>query len=481
MNWFQSLQAAISYIEKNILNDISIEKIAENSYSSSANFQRIFSIITGMTIGDYIRNRRLTLAGEELYKTKEKIIDVAMKYKYETAESFTKAFLRFHGVTPSEGRRNNSKLKHFFPLSINIDVRGGFNINRKFISNVPVIHYDGNNAGFYITLLTAALQSLGEECDRAKLTALSGIGNRFCWEDGKWVFGNELLDSINEMPFETESRILNAIGWKAKYITVQRDSEGNNMNIDRTQIRRDFIESIDKGFPVIARYVEHPDCNINLFFGYEEDGQKVICYPYNNGFEPGVSMPTDNKTPVAKDNWEDNIAGYILFQGKEETASVRNAALSAFKWISKHARRTTEINGKLVGFAAWESYLYHLEQDDFTKLSFEEVKRRFFIYCDGLCQIYERNQALDYFRLLAEQFPEWRDELETAYIKLKACADYGGYLWKHGFTFDDNGFEKFRIPEARKMLADAGREALQNDIKAVEHFEKILQKEKQNV
>ena len=355
-------------------------------------------------------------------------------------------------------------------------------MQRRLISNVPVIHYDGNNAGFFTNLLTGALQSLGEECDRAKLTALSGAGNRFCWKDGEWVYGNELPESINEMPFETESRILNAIGWKAKYITVQRDSGGNYMNIESAQIRRDFVEALDKGFPVIARYVEHADCNLNLFFGYEEDGRKVICYPYNNNFESGVteaprSLPTDFETPVAEDNWEDNIVGYILFQEKEETASERNTPLSAFKWISKHARRTTEINGKLVGFAAWESYLYHLEHDDFTELSFEDVRGRFGIYCDGLCQIYERNQALPYYRALSEKFLEWREELTMATDALEQCANYGGFLWTQGFTFDENGFEKFRDPAARKILADEGRKAMQKDMEAVEQFEKILKKE----
>ena len=81
---------------------------------------------------------------------------------------------------------------------------------------------------------------------------------------------------------------------------------------------------------------------------------------------------------------------------------------------------------------------------------------------------------MPYYRLLAENFPEWQKALNTAISALDVCADYGGFLWIQGFTFDSAGFEKFRQAEARKALADAGREAMQNDIVAVEQFEAIL-------
>jgi len=350
-------------------------------------------------------------------------------------------------------------------------------MNSKLIPNVPVIRYDGNNAGMVNTLLAAALRGAGEEHDKAKLTALSGAGNRFCWRDGVWQVGCEMPAAINETPYETERRVLDAIGWKAKYIAVERDGEGNCVNTDPAQIRRDFVESIDKGFSVIAYLVKQPDCTLNLFFGYEDGGQKVICYDYLKDLRHGT--PTNNETPVAVDDWEGNIAGYILFQGKEETASERNTALSAFKWVSEHARRATEVNGNLVGHAAWESYLRMLERDDFSELSKEDVKRRLGIYCDGLCQIWERNQALDYYRSLAEKFPEWRAELNIAIAALGACASYGGFLWTEGHSFDDAGIGKFRDPAKRKVLADAGRVALLNDMEAMKQFEKILKKEQQ--
>lgn len=89
MNWIQGIQRAIDYVEANITEEIDFEEVAKQAYSSSFHFQRVFGILCGFSLGDYIRMRRLSLAGEELSKGNAKIIDIAMKYGYDTPESFS--------------------------------------------------------------------------------------------------------------------------------------------------------------------------------------------------------------------------------------------------------------------------------------------------------------------------------------------------------------------------------------------------------
>lgn len=108
MDWVQSLQKAINFMEEHILEDLTPEQIAKSVYSSSAHFQRIFTMITGITIGEYIRCRRLTLAANELIHSHDKVLNIAVKYHYDTAGSFTKAFTRFHGLTPSEAKKSGN-------------------------------------------------------------------------------------------------------------------------------------------------------------------------------------------------------------------------------------------------------------------------------------------------------------------------------------------------------------------------------------
>lgn len=124
MDWIQGLQRALDYIEENITEPIDYAEAAKKAYSSSFHFQRVFSTICGYTLGDYIRFRRLSLAGSELAAENVKVIDVALKYGYDTPESFSRAFTRFHGVTPSEAK-NGAVLKSFSKLSVKLILNGG--------------------------------------------------------------------------------------------------------------------------------------------------------------------------------------------------------------------------------------------------------------------------------------------------------------------------------------------------------------------
>ena len=125
MEWVRSLNKAIDYIEDNLLSELTCEGIAAQVYISIYHFQRVFSLLTGMTVGEYIRNRRLSLAGQELIMSNVKVIDVALKYGYDTPESFAKAFSRFHGVTPNQAKMEGSNLKSFNRLVIKIRLEGG--------------------------------------------------------------------------------------------------------------------------------------------------------------------------------------------------------------------------------------------------------------------------------------------------------------------------------------------------------------------
>ena len=133
MDWITGIQNAINYIEEHLTEEIDYEIVAKEASCSSFYLQRIFSILCGMTLGDYIRNRRLTLAGNELSAADDKVIDIALKYGYESPESFTRAFSRFHGVTPSIAKKDGSKLKSFSRLSVKITLSGGNIMDYKII------------------------------------------------------------------------------------------------------------------------------------------------------------------------------------------------------------------------------------------------------------------------------------------------------------------------------------------------------------
>lgn len=132
MNWCESISRAINYIENNLTNDITIQDIANHLCISSFYFQKGFSMLCGYSISEYIRNRKLSLAGYELLHTDNKVIDIALKYGYDSPDSFTKAFTRFHGSTPTEVRKGG-KIKKFAPLKINLVLKGGYIMEYKIV------------------------------------------------------------------------------------------------------------------------------------------------------------------------------------------------------------------------------------------------------------------------------------------------------------------------------------------------------------
>lgn len=125
MDWIKGIQRALDYVEAHITEPIDFEETAKRAYSSSFHFQRVFSILCGFTLGDYIRMRRLSLAGNELASSELKVIDAALKYGYDSPESFSRAFARFHGISPSLARQNGSALKSFTALSVKLTLDGG--------------------------------------------------------------------------------------------------------------------------------------------------------------------------------------------------------------------------------------------------------------------------------------------------------------------------------------------------------------------
>lgn len=128
MEWIAGIQRAIDYVEEHLTEEIDYEAVAREAYSSPFHFQRVFSILCGFTLGEYIRMRRLSLAAADLAHTDEKIIDIAMKYGYDTPESFSRAFTRFHGITPTNAKHGEN-IKSFSRISVKLILAGGSIMN----------------------------------------------------------------------------------------------------------------------------------------------------------------------------------------------------------------------------------------------------------------------------------------------------------------------------------------------------------------
>ena len=135
--WIEGMQASIDYIEENLTEPLEIGAVAGTAGLSPFYYQRIFGALCGMTVGEYIRARRMTLAARELAGTDLKVIDAAMQYGYDSPDSFARAFQRFHGITPSAAKEPGAQLKSFAPLHIKISLEGGIMLDYRISEKAP--------------------------------------------------------------------------------------------------------------------------------------------------------------------------------------------------------------------------------------------------------------------------------------------------------------------------------------------------------
>lgn len=129
----EGLQRSIDYIEQNLAGSLEIREISKVAAISTFYYQRLFVALCGMTVGDYIRSRRMTLAAQDLSAGNKKVIDVALKYGYSSPDSFSKAFTRFHGVSPSKAGRSGAQLRSFSPMHIRVSMEGGETLSYRIV------------------------------------------------------------------------------------------------------------------------------------------------------------------------------------------------------------------------------------------------------------------------------------------------------------------------------------------------------------
>lgn len=124
MEWIERLNSAINYIEENLTDEIDFDEISKIALCSSYHFQRMFAYMADVPLSEYIRRRKMSRAAVDLQDENNKVIDVSLKYGYDSPTAFNRAFQRIHGIPPSEVRRSRSSLKAYPPISFKISIKG---------------------------------------------------------------------------------------------------------------------------------------------------------------------------------------------------------------------------------------------------------------------------------------------------------------------------------------------------------------------
>ena len=444
MDWIQSVQRALNYIEANMLDeDLNIETVAKQAYSSGANFQRVFGIIAGVTIADYIRCRRLTLAGRELAESGVRVIDAALKYGYDTPDSFAKAFARFHGITPSEAKNNPKNLKCFSPIFLRIEIRGGFNVSTKLISNLTPIanswqgeNYHFNGAARYV------MGCLGEMA-LADYSLIAGItGDTFTQF---YPLGDNGYKSDSASGYYLGLQKIDIVFDKLGYASETFSEREFQTNYD--YYIKKITASIDRGVPVIW----HRRGPTAAIVGYETDGGAFL---YLDGLNKEQTKP--ERLVLDEECFKDDRidgCGWTIVNKKIRDVSLkeiyRNAILNLPKLL------TMKSNDFVFGAGAFREWANDIENGAFNKMSPDEFAGEYFNY-----EIYVVNAATNSGG--CQSFLEKAQELNPDFTFLKDVRKQyriTNYLWNGGHWIKDVHTPEER-EEMRRLYGDENLETL---------------------
>lgn len=141
MDMLDGLNKAMDYIEGQLCGEVDLARAAQLACVSADSFGRFFSYMTGMTLTEYIRRRRLTLAADELRGGECKVIDLAVKYGYDNPDAFTRAFVKQHGITPSAYQKNGGRVKVYPPASFQIKIKGASEMDMRIMEMPQTVVY----------------------------------------------------------------------------------------------------------------------------------------------------------------------------------------------------------------------------------------------------------------------------------------------------------------------------------------------------
>lgn len=175
MDWLDKMNAAMEYIEDHLRDDIDYFEVARVARCSEYHFRRMFPFMTGVTLSEYIRRRRLSLAASELFNRNLSVADFAKKYGYNSPDAFTRAFKHWHGITPSEVQKGGQSIKAYPQMTFHMSIKGGIEMKHRIIEKeaftivgimkrVPII-FEGDNpeiAGMWKSLSQNTIQKLKE-------------------------------------------------------------------------------------------------------------------------------------------------------------------------------------------------------------------------------------------------------------------------------------------------------------------------------
>ena len=406
--WVGKIEQAIKYIEANLFGQLNAESVGRAINYAPSSFSNLFSALTGYSVGEYIRFRRLSRAAELLVGEGATVTALALECGYETTEAFSKAFKNLFGCAPSQYAQSEHKHRRFSPISLNFTLNGGFSMTRNLVPGLQKVDWsDTRRQSEYVNSVVSALGGLGEKLDYDYVCALSGSAFRTSFSKQGWNHGNYHV---------VNTPVIIAHTFKMLGYNISHHA-GSDFAHDSKLV----VDSIDRGVPVVTLEGVINCSDACLISGYDNDGGVLLGYNPFMYVEDDHSEAPDDTGYFRKSDWRsDSSDGYndlrILIIGeKSEKPDPQAAFNETLKLVSRLILEETLVPGQHNGIAAHRAFanaLLTYEWDD-----------NFGPYLNVMCnykQYLDRQYAVEFLRLGG------RDDLAALYAEIaELCAELG--------------------------------------------------------
>jgi AraC-like DNA-binding protein len=507
MEWINNLNDAIDYIEQHITDEIDYNAISQRSACSVYNFQRLFSFILNMPLSEYIRYRRLTLAAIEIQNSDLKIVDIAVKYGYESHEAFSRAFYKFHGIVPSAAKKKGVVLKYCSKASFKINITGGIKmhtyITGKDSSTIPqefsigqvqtesfsgarcpemqpltgsiraCLDYMGENYGF--------IDNNGARLDKGFIYACNLLGEAYGGDATVMCEQNTLANSMigiqklfNSLNYEFE--IYSTDPGRSDYLPydLMKQHIKNHLSVKKRPVITDGIWNVPMGYAVV---------------GYEDGGDTLIGWNYHVfDFSPNPTPVTDKKSDWYAD------ASFVILLGEQKH---RVAEKNLYKLIIHEAYNYLTDGKSMSNAEFYDDLKRFLNQTEDKCISEAKRTRKIMGYATPPASLFEDDEAIR-AELARTADPIWccvserryyaAHFFETAKIVFPEHSELlsktAGCFWSQSGLFgseylkevghDPVDREKFRDMDVRARMAEVVEQARREEENSIKLIKELI-------
>jgi len=448
--WVAKVHEAIEYIEDHLLEDVSAETVGHAINYAPSSFAGIFGALTGYSVGEYIRFRRLSWAADRLAGGQRSVTDLAFECGYETVEAFSKAFKRLFGCPPSQLARSPAARLRFGPISVDIRISGGFAMRRNLIPGMMKVDWsDILRQNEFVNSVVSALNALGDRLHYDDVCAVSGSAFRTSFSmpsSQPWNHGNYHV--INTPPvIEHTFRML---GYRVTHHV--RSSFSSDARL--------IMDSIDRGSPVITLEGVINCADACVISGYDNDGRVLLGYSPFMYIEDDHKEAPDDTGYFRKSAWHDGffakggLGRILIIEGKGERPDADTVLAETLKLVRRLIGEESMAPGQYNGLAAHRAFanaLMTYEWDD----NFEP-------YLNVMCnykQYLDRQYAVPFLR------DHGRDDLAGVYTQVADLASELGRTIPQDFSAGEMFSDEARLrPYCDVLLRIADLEEMALDM-----------------